>query len=88
MIERRVTIRNEVGLHARPAAQFVETARQFCSDIKVTCNEKSANAKSMLKVLALGAKKGMEITLVVSGTDEEEALDALCALIEEGLGES
>lgn len=88
MIERRITICNEVGLHARPAAQFVEMARQFCSDIKVTCNEKSANAKSMLKVLALGAKKGTEITLIVSGPDESRALDALCTLIEEGMGES
>lgn len=82
MAERRITIHNEVGLHARPAAEFVETARQFDSEIKVTCNSKSANAKSILKVLALGAKKGTEITLVASGPDEEEALTALCMLID------
>ena len=82
MVEKNVVIRNEVGLHARPAAEFVEMARQFESDIAVVCNGKTANAKSILKVLALGVKEGAEIKLVASGPDEEEALSALCALIE------
>jgi phosphotransferase system HPr (HPr) family protein len=49
-----LTIRHEVGLHARPAALFVKTAKQFDSDIRVTCRDRKANAKSILNVLTLG----------------------------------
>ena len=88
MIRRSVEIRNKVGLHARPAAKFVEMARRFSSEIKVISNGGSADAKSILQVLALGVRKGTEITLTADGPDEEEALAALCALIEENFGET
>jgi phosphocarrier protein len=82
VIEKEVIIRNEVGLHARPAAEFVEVARRFDCDITILCNGNVANAKSMLRVLALGIKKGTVIKLVTDGADEDEALAALCELIE------
>jgi len=88
MIRRSVEIRNKVGLHARPAAKFVEMARRFNSEIRVISNGGSADAKSILQVLALGVRKGTEITLTADGPDEEEALAALCALIEENFGEA
>jgi phosphotransferase system HPr (HPr) family protein len=82
VLKRTVVVRNEVGLHARPAAQFVEAARQFISDIRVECDGKMANAKSLLKVLSLGVKKNTEIALIAEGPDEVEAVEALHQLVE------
>ena len=78
MVERETTVGPEEGLHARPAAQFVKTAKQFSSDILVVKGEKGANAKSSLKLMTLGAKKGDNITIRAEG---EEAVDALTDLI-------
>jgi len=87
MPEIRLTIHHKVGLHARPAASFVQTARQFESDIKVTHGEREANGKSILKVLTLGAEQGAVITVHAEGEDAEAALAALKALIENNFGE-
>lgn len=81
-------IQNPTGLHARPAKLFVNTAKQFKSTVRVQHGEKNANAKSMISMLTLGAGRGAEITVSVDGEDEEEAAEALNALIESGLGES
>jgi phosphocarrier protein HPr len=78
---REATIGPEAGLHARPAAQFVKTARQFSSAIVVIKDGKEANAKSSLKVMTLGAKKGDTITIRAEGEDAGEAVDALVDLI-------
>ncbi len=88
MIRRKIEIRNKVGLHARPAAKFVEMACRFNSEIGIISNGGSADAKSILQVLALGVRRGTEITLTANGPDEEEALTALCALIEGNLSET
>jgi phosphocarrier protein HPr len=82
-----LTIDHEAGLHARPAALFVQTAGQFASDITVTHGERSANAKSILTVLTLGAKQGSEVTITAEGDDAQEALDALKELVESNFGE-
>jgi phosphocarrier protein HPr len=81
MAERQTTVGPEEGLHARPAAQFVKTAKGFSSDIVVIKGEKEANAKSSLKIMTLGAKKGDSITIRAEGDDAEEAVDALAELI-------
>jgi phosphocarrier protein HPr len=81
MVERETTVGPEEGLHARPAAQFVKTAKQFSSDIVVVKGEKEANAKSSLKLMTLGARKGDNITIRAEGEDAEEAVDALTDLI-------
>ena len=81
MVERGTTVGPEEGLHARPAAQFVKTAKQFSSDILVVKGDREANAKSSLKLMTLGAKKGDNITIRAEGEDAEEAVDALTDLI-------
>lgn len=81
MPEVRLVIRNSVGLHARPAALFVETANAFASDIKVVHNEREVNAKSIISILTLGVKQGAEILVRACGADSEQALQALADLV-------
>ena len=70
-----------VDLHARPAADFVKTAMRFDAQIVVGANGRDANAKSLLSVLALGAKGGTGLRLSADGDDAGAALDALSACI-------
>lgn len=88
MPEITLTVRHEVGLHARPAALFVKTAKQFNCDIKVTHGGREANAKSILGVLTLGANQGAVITIRAEGEDANQALAALEALVEDNFGEA
>ncbi|MGF1471964.1 MAG: HPr family phosphocarrier protein [Rubrobacteraceae bacterium] len=81
MAEKKTEVGPEEGLHARPAAQFVKTAKQFESQITVVKGEREANAKSPMKLPALGARKGDEITIRAEGDDAEEAVEALAELI-------
>jgi phosphocarrier protein HPr len=81
MAEKVTTVGPEEGLHARPAAQFVKAAKGFSSDIVVVKGEKEANAKSSLKIMTLGAKKGDSIIIRAEGADAQEAVEALAALI-------
>jgi phosphocarrier protein FPr len=85
--EVRVTIENRMGLHARPAAQFVSTANRFASDIEVRKEGKKANAKSINQVATLGARLGDEIAIIASGPDAQEALTELEALVRSRFGE-
>ena len=87
MISRSVTINNSVGLHARPATFFIQKANEFRSTMMVEKAERKVNAKSLLGVLSLGITKGSTITISAEGPDEEEAVNALCALIAENFGE-
>ena len=87
MISCDVTIKNNVGLHARPATFFIQTANSYKSSICVEKDDRRVNAKSLLDVLSLGIVKGMTITLIADGTDEEEALEGLCTLIDSGFVE-
>ena len=81
MTERETTVGPQEGLHARPAAQFVKVAKQFSSDIVVVKGDREANAKSSLKIMTLGARKGDNITIHAEGEDAQEAVDALAELI-------
>lgn len=76
-----VTLPADVDLHARPAADFVRTAMGFAADVQVAAGEREVNAKSLLSVLALGAKGGTELRLTTSGQDAAAAMDALSACI-------
>ncbi len=87
MPEVTVTIIHDVGLHARPASMFVQTAAKFSSDIDVTHGETTANAKSILGVLTLGAHKGAIITIKAEGDDADESLQALEQLVLGNFGE-
>ena len=79
--ERRATLPDEVPLHARPAGHFVRAAAQFPADISVAANGKSANAKSILEILALGALGGTELLIVASGERAAEAAEHLAGLV-------
>lgn len=86
MIERTVTIGSKSGLHARPAAVFVQNAKSFQSQIKLSKNDKIVNGKSILSILALGAEQGDQIILQADGNDAEPAVSKLASLLEEDLG--
>ena len=81
MISRNVTIRNSVGLHARPATFFIQKANEYKCSIWVEKDERRVNAKSLLGVLSLGIVKGTSITVIADGADEEEAVSALSELV-------
>ena len=82
MYTREITVKNEVGLHARPATNFIQKANEFKSGIWVEKEERRVNAKSLLGVLSLGIMKDTTVTLIADGSDEKEAVDALAELIE------
>nr|MBC7244839.1 HPr family phosphocarrier protein [Chloroflexota bacterium] len=88
MQEVTLVVRHKVGLHARPAAMFVQTAKQFKSEILVRKDEREANAKSILSILTLGVNQGSVITVKANGEDEEQALKALQELVEANFGEA
>jgi phosphocarrier protein len=82
MVERKVTIKNKLGLHARAAVKFMNLANRFVSSVRIEKDGNEVDGKSILGILTLAAVQGSRITLKVSGKDEKQALDALNALIE------
>jgi phosphotransferase system HPr (HPr) family protein len=80
-----VTIIDQVGLHARPAAQFVKLAKTFESTIVVRKGDIEANAKSILRVLTLEAQQGDTIEIEATGPDEDDAVKALHGLLDGGV---
>ena len=91
MYEKTVQVRNVTGLHARPASDLVNAAKKFKSKINISCEQDgenySANAKSIVMLLSLGAAQGTSVTLSAEGEDEIEAIDTLTNLINSGFGE-
>lgn len=86
-VERKVRLPNELGLHARPAMQLVELANKFTSSIRIGRDGREVDCKNMIAVLTLGAEQGAEILIAADGEDAEEAVEALCRLVEIGFGE-
>lgn len=82
MVVRDIAIKNQVGLHARPATFFIQKANEFKSSIWVEKDERKVNAKSLLGVLSLGIEGGTTIKIIVDGSDEKEAIEALTKLVE------
>lgn len=90
MAEATITITHEVGLHARPAATFVKTAKEFESTITVTNITRdgaSADAKSLVQIFKAAVAKDHEVLITAEGPDEDEAVAALVGLIESNFGE-
>jgi len=81
--DRTATIRNQRGLHARAAAKFVQLAGQYDAEITVTKGGQSVSGSSIMGLMMLAAGPGTEITLAADGADADNALDAICALIED-----
>jgi phosphocarrier protein len=87
MIRRPVTIINKLGLHARAANKLVSTAGDFQSEIRVKGNGREVDAKSIMPVMMLAASQGTQVELIAEGPDEQDAVDALTALINDYFGE-
>ncbi len=87
MVSKEVTVKNSVGLHARPATFFIQRANEYKSSIWVEKDERRVNAKSLLGVLSLGIVQGTKILIVADGSDEQEAVDTLVELIESNFSE-
>ena len=87
MISRSVTVRNQLGMHARAAARFVHVATAFAARVRVGRGGRVVDGKSIMGVLLLAAPRGSVVTITAEGADEVEALDALCRLVESGFGE-
>jgi phosphocarrier protein len=87
MMARQCVIRNRLGLHARAAAKFVQTATRYASQIRVGRDGKVMDGKSIMGILLLSAAAGTSVTITADGIDERDAIDALCRLVEGGFGE-
>ena len=82
MVEHKLIIQNRYGLHARPAALFVEIASKYDADVKIIKDGVEVNGKSIMGLLILAAEKGNEIILRSNGKDEADLIQALVALLE------
>lgn len=87
MQRRNFIIKNRLGLHARAAAQLVQTANQFSAEVTLFKEDLEVNGKSIMGILLLAAPKGTEISVVVDGEDEVIAMETMATLIEDGFGE-
>ena len=87
MFYKDVTVKNQVGLHARPATFFIQKANEFKSSIWVEKEERRVNAKSLLGVLSLGIVGGTTIRVIADGQDEEAAVEALVKLVNSGFAD-
>ena len=87
MIKQSITISNKLGLHARASAKLTKLAGSFQSDVFMTRNERRVNAKSIMGVMMLAAGLGSVVEIEVAGPDEQAALAALIALIDDKFGE-
>lgn len=87
MTDGQVVIVNALGLHARAAAKLVNLAKTFTCSIELCLEEKSVDAKSIMKVMMLAAGQGTVLTLRTSGEEEEDAYDAISTLIGDRFGE-
>ena len=88
MVERRVTVVNSHGIHARPAAEIVKTAARFASNIILVRDDLEVNGKSIMGVMMLAAECGAELVIRADGNDAEQAVEALAALIAGHFGEA
>ncbi|MFP6806901.1 MAG: HPr family phosphocarrier protein [Pseudomonadales bacterium] len=88
MINKKLTIQNKLGLHARSASAFVRTVSAFASSVTVSNEYATANGKSIMSMMMLQAGIGTDIDLIVEGIDEQDAFDAIEALINSKFGES
>ncbi|MGO1370283.1 MAG: HPr family phosphocarrier protein [Senegalia sp. (in: firmicutes)] len=77
MESKTIVVKNKIGLHARPAALFVQTASKFLSSIYVEKKDRKVNAKSIMGIMALGVSQGDEITIYAKGEDEIKAIEEL-----------
>ena len=85
MLKQKVTVKNQTGLHLRPAGILCRTAMLYKSHISLKHGDTTTNAKSVLSVLGAGVKTGDELEITCEGMDEQEAMEAMVNLFESGL---
>ena len=85
LIKRDVTIKNKTGLHARPAAIFVQIANKYDCDVKIIKEDQEVNGKSIMGILMLAAEKGSRVTIIGEGDDAEKAVEELSAILQKDL---
>lgn len=88
MIERKLTVRNRLGLHARPSALLAKTAGQFRSSLTLSHERRSVDAKSILGLMTMALPQGSELTLTADGPDEAVAAESITELFENRFGEA
>ncbi len=87
MIERTFVVQNKLGLHARPAAIFVQTTHNFQCQVRVIKDDQEVDGKSIMGILTLAAECGSQVTIVADGEDEEQLINKLQVLFEKGFDE-
>ena len=87
MIKTQIIISNKLGLHARASAKFTKLAGGFQSDVFLSRKDRRVNAKSIMGVMMLAAGIGIEVEIETHGPDEQQAMDALTALVNDKFGE-
>ncbi|MEZ5525203.1 MAG: HPr family phosphocarrier protein [Pseudomonadales bacterium] len=87
MIKSQITIINKLGLHARAAAKLVNTAAAFSSQIQLSNGDRMVDAKSIMSVMMLAASKGTTLDIQIDGRDEDQALNAIEAIVNDMFGE-
>lgn len=87
MIRHQITIKNKLGLHTRAAAKLVDTAKKFESRIELIYRDRAVDCKSIMGVITLGAQKDNMLEIVVTGEDEQQAIEAITKLINDKFGE-
>ena len=87
MVEKIIKVINELGLHARPSAQLVQTISMFESEVMISRDELTINAKSIMGVMMLAAEKGAELLIKADGPDEKEAIEAIEKVFASKFGE-
>ena len=87
MIERTFVIQNKLGLHARPAALFVQTTHKFLSQVRVRKDGQEVDGKSIMGILTLAAESGSRVTIIADGPDEQEMINTLSGLFDKGFDE-
>jgi phosphocarrier protein len=87
MLSRNVTVVNQLGMHARAAAKFVHLATRYHAHVRVARDSREMDGKSIMGILLLAAARGTTITIMTDGTDEQDAIEALSALVASGFGE-
>ncbi len=86
-VEKSCTVRNKMGLHARPAALIVQTANRFACDVTLLKDGQNVNGKSIMGVLMLAAAKGTVVTVKTDGEQAKECAEAIAQLFEKGFNE-
>ena len=80
-VKKEIVVKNKTGLHARPAAIFVQLANKYDSDITIIKDDQEVNGKSIMGILMLAAEKGSRITIIANGDDAEEAVNELAEIL-------